>query len=90
MTKDRAYSNVAALAALLGLASGAIVVVLAITVYVQSSRIAELDGVRTKQHDRITILEHRTDRLDGVLDRALDATSIARTVLEEQKARVPR
>lgn len=84
-TTDRSYSNVAGIAALLSIGSMVISMVLVIVVYVQAGRISELEERAGKIHDRITVVEHRVERLDGVLDRALDAVAIARAVLEEER-----
>jgi hypothetical protein len=37
------------------------------------------------QHEELVEMRTRIDRLDGVMDRALDAAAIARAVVEESK-----
>lgn len=81
----KGHSTRSSLALVLVVCCLVIVVSLVVIIKSQHERFQELDQRWLDQHDRIVVLEKQVERLDGVLDRALDAAAIARAVLEESR-----
>lgn len=73
--------------AALGVAVVAIAAALLVAgaVYVQRNQVIELEERYHRQHEELVELRTRTERLDAIVDRAIDSASIARAIVEESR-----